>query len=174
MSAVPKRKSNRLKGYDYSSTGAYFVTLCSYNRKQIFSRIVGASHESPEWVYDLSESDLYSFGKILEEIICEIPGRFEVEITDYIIMPNHVHMVIMIDEKRAIRESPLQKRSLVSKIVGYLKANTSKEIHKRYPDMKVWQRDYFDHVIRNDKEYQMISEYIYTNPGKWTEDRFFN
>lgn len=112
--SLPVRKPYRLKEYDYSSAGAYFITVCTHNRKCILSRVVGA-----------------------------------------------------------IRESPLQARSLISKIVGYIKMNSSKEIHRFKPDLQIWQRNYFDHIIRDDNDYLNIIEYIQTNPGKWTEDRFY-
>lgn len=170
---LPKRKDNRLKDYDYSSAGAYFLTFCTYNRQKLLSDVVGAIHESPETVYELSEIKLKKCGEIVDRIINDVPKRFEVEIITYVIMPNHIHMIVFINDVRAIRESPLQARSLISKIIGYIKMNSSKEIHLFLPDKKLWQRNYFDHIIRDDNDYLNIMEYIQTNPGKWTEDRFF-
>lgn len=88
-------------------------------------------------------------------------------------MPNHIHMIIFISDTRAIRESPLHGRSIISKMVGYLKMNASKEFHKTLPDKNIWQRNYHDHIIRDENEYFYIAEYIQTNPGKWAEDRFY-
>ncbi len=170
---LKKRKNGRLKDYDYSSAGAYFLTICTHNRKKLLSNIVGAIHESPETIYELSETKLTKFGEFVDKHINKVSQRFDVEIITYIIMPNHIHMVIFIDDLRAIRESPLQARSLISKIVGYIKMNTSKEIHGFVPDCKIWQRNYYDHIIRDDNDYCNIIEYIQTNPGKWAEDRFY-
>ena len=187
---LPERKQNRLRGYNYSSAGAYFVTVCTDNRKCYLSEVVlnpdnqsappeyvGAIHESPvcrpELIYETAEIRLKPYGKIVEKIINTLSQKYGVRITDYVIMPNHIHMVILIDEERAIRESPLQKRSLISKIVGYLKATVSREIHKFSPDINLWQRDYYDHIIRWDEEYLKIAEYIHTNPGKWEEDKYY-
>ena len=186
----PERKNNRLKEYNYSSAGAYFLTVCTHNRKQTLSDIVinnnpshivlpsvGAIHESPvcrpEYIYELSETRLKAYGKILDKIINEIPRKYDVVVSDYVIMPNHFHLIIFIDEKRAIRESPLQKRSLISKIIGYTKASVSKQIHLFSPDKIIWQRNYHDRIIRSDEEYLKIAEYIHTNPGRWEEDCFF-
>ena len=181
-----KRKLTRLNGYNYSSAGAYFITICTHNRKNSLSEIilnpyaqsVGAIHESPvcraELIYETAEIRLKPFGRVVEKVINTIPQKYFVRITDYVIMPNHVHMVIVIDEERAIRESPLQKRSLISKIVGYLKASVSKNIHEFSPDYVLWQRDYHDRIIRNDEEYLKIAEYIHNNPGKWEEDKYYN
>ncbi len=193
---LPKRKNNRLKGYDYSSAGAYFLTVCTFNRKCLLSDIVlntdflpaeflknppsdyvGAIHESPEckpeFIYEAAESKLKSYGIIAEKVIEDAGKKYDVEISDYVIMPNHIHLVVFIDEKRAIRESPLQKRSLISKFVGYMKSSVSERIHEFSPEKEIWQRGYHDHIIRNDEEYLKIAEYIHTNPGKWKEDRYF-
>ena len=185
-----KRKNNRLKDYNYSSAGAYFLTVCTHNHKKILSDIiinqsilqytlpdVGAIHESPvckpEYIYEASESRLKSYGKILDGIINEIPRKYDVVVSDYVIMPNHFHLIVFIDEERAIRESPLQKRSLISKIIGYIKASASKQIHLFSSDKTIWQRNYHDRIIRSDEEYLKIAEYIHTNPGRWEEDCFF-
>ena len=92
-------------------------------------------------------------------------------------MPNHIHFIIIIkdDEERAIRESPLQcHRSVMSKVIGYLKMNASKQIHLTNPKKKIWQRLYHDHIIRGEKDYQKIWEYIDTNVISWEKDCFYS
>ena len=167
---LPERKPTRLKNYDYSSPGAYFVTICTQNRRCVFSDIiVGAIHESP--VAELTE-----YGKIADTTIKKLNSRFNVKIPKYVIMPNHIHMIIEITNPEnigAIRESPLQSRSLISKIIGYMKMNISKEIHKINPDEKLWQRSFHDHIIRGDKDYDKIWEYIDTNVLRWEMDCFY-
>ena len=166
----PNRKRLRLQHFDYSSAGAYFITICTHNRKCILSNIVGAIHESPEPI-------LTEYGKILDEIINNIPNHLNCFVDEYIIMPNHIHMIIMIpasQESRAIHESPLQSRSVISKIVGYIKMNTTKEIHKMNQDIIVWQRGYYDHVVRNRNDYEKILKYIYENPLNWFYDELYS
>ena len=167
---LPKRKSTRLKGYDYSQNGAYFITICTHNRKCLFSNIVGAIHELPE-------NKLTRYGEIVKETIEILPDRFNVLIPKYVIMPNHIHLIIEIcndNEERAIRESPLQyNRSIIDKSVGFLKMNVSKKIHNECYD-KIWQRSYHDHIIRGEKDYQKIWEYIDINALKWEKDCFYN
>jgi REP element-mobilizing transposase RayT len=166
---LPKRKNNRLQHYDYSSPGAYFITFCTHNRKNMLSRIVGAIHESPE-------SQLTQYGKILDDVIKRFPAHLHTAVDKYVIMPNHIHIIFTItnDEVlRAIRESPLRVRSLLSKSVGYIKMNASKEIHKRYTSEKIWQRGFHDHVIRNRYDYERIVRYIYKNPLIWQYDCFY-
>ena len=166
----PKRKSTRLKVYDYSTCGAYFITICAHNRKCLFSNIVGAIHELPENI-------LTPYGKIVKQIIVILPDRFNVSIPKYVIMPNHIHLIIEIyndDEKRAIRESPLQHhRSVIDKMVEFLKMNVSKKIHNEYSD-KIRQRSYHDHIIRGEKDHQEICEYIDANVLRWENDCFCN
>ena len=167
---LPNRKPTRLKEYDYSQNGAYFITICTHNRKCILSNIVGAIHESPE-------NKLTQYGKFAEQIIEILPNRFNVSIPKYVIMPNHIHLIIEIyndSEKRAIRESPLQyHRSVIDKMIGFLKMNVSKKIHNTYSG-KIWQRSYHDHIIRGEKDYQKIWEYIDTNVIRWEKDCFYN
>ena len=166
----PKRKPTRLKGYDYSTPGAYFITICTHNRKYLFSNIVGAIHELPE-------NKFTQYGELVEQIIEILPDRFNVFIPKYVIMPNHVHLIIEIcsdNEERAIRESPLQyHRSVIDKMVGFLKMNVSKKIHNT-DNEKIWQRSYHDHIIRCEKDYQKIWEYIDTNVIRWKKDCFYN
>ena len=166
---LTKRKSARLKGYNYSTPGAYFITICTHNRKNLFSNIVGAIHESPE-------NKLTQYGEFAEQVIKILPDRFNVSIPKYVIMPNHIHLIVEIyeDEKWAIHESPLrQHRSVIDKMVGFLKMNVSKKIHKTSNE-KIWERSYHDHIIRGEKDYQKIWEYIDTNTIRWKEDCFYN
>ena len=167
---LPNRKPTRLKEYDYSQNGAYFITICTHNRKCILSNIVGAIHESPE-------NKLTQYGKFAEQIIEILPNRFNVSIPKYVIMPNHIHLIIEIYndyEKRAIRESPLQyHRSVIDKMIGFLKMNVSKKIHNTYSG-NIWQRSYHDHIIRGEEDYQKIWEYIDTNVIRWEKDCFYN
>ena len=166
---LPKRKALRLKNYDYSAPGAYFVTICTHGKACILSEIVGAIHESPE-------NKLTLCGKYVDEVIGGLSERFDIKIEKYVIMPNHVHLLISIkgNDKRAIRESPLlRERSILSNVVGYLKMNASKKIRRK--DGKViWQRGYHDHIIRNTADYEKIWNYIDTNPLRWELDCFYN
>ena len=169
----PHRKSTRLPGFDYSSPGAYFITICTKDRKCFLSRIVvGAIHESPEASVLLSEA-----GQIVNRVIEALPTRYPGLFVDqHVIMPNHVHLLLRIEERRAIRELPLQaeeKRALVDKAVGFLKMNSSKQIHTHCPDIPVWQRSYHDHIIRDERDYLKIWNYIEMNPARWEKDCFY-
>ena len=155
---LPKRKPTRLKDYNYNSEGAYFITICTHNRKNLFSDIVGAIHESPE-------IKLNSKGFIVEKYINQLNTRFASEIDKYVIMPNHIHLIAVVDE-RSIRESTLHKRSIISNTIGYFKMNVSREIHKNGYWGEIWQRSFHDHIIRGENDHKKIWEYIDTNPQK--------
>ena len=164
----PKRRPTRLRSYNYSAPGAYFVTICTHNRKHLLSHIIGANHDSPAYA-------LTPYGEYAKYIIENIPQQFHINIDKYVIMPNHIHILLQIidcDEIRAIRESPL--RSVVSKYIGYLKMRVAKNIHKTFPETKVWQRSYHDHIIRNKYDYEKIWNYIDTNVLKWELDCFYD
>ncbi|MDD4135978.1 MAG: hypothetical protein PHN66_02835 [Candidatus Shapirobacteria bacterium] len=162
------RRSIRLNNFDYSNDGYYFVTICAQNRKNIFGEI-----ENGKMILNTN-------GLIFKIWLLNLINRFNIEINDYQIMPNHLHMIVKIVgaihespkndikkiNKRANRDSPLQKRSVLSKIIGYLKMNVSKEI-----GLKLFQRNYYEHIIRNEKEYLKIREYIRLNPEMWWRDR---
>ncbi|MBQ4568518.1 MAG: transposase [Ruminococcus sp.] len=187
---LPKRKSPRLKAYDYSTPGYYFVTICTHNKQKMFGEVVtqkacnptvGAIHESPEKEFCITSEVFYRLpdinytktGRIVDDIINHLPKRFGVTIDKYIIMPNHIHMIMIIEDNscsRAIRESPLRSRDIIEMVVGYIKMNASKKIHKEISKGKIWQRSFHDHIIRGEKDYQKIWQYIDSNPARWKDD----
>ena len=179
---MKNRRSIRFREYDYSQNGLYFVTICVNGREELLGNV-----ENGEMV-------LNNAGKIVDMSIHAIPEKYEnIDIDSYIIMPNHIHIVIAIvgaihelpeknelpEKERAIHESPLQngwerRKMLLPKIVGYLKMNSSKQINilREKSGVPVWQRNYHEHVIRNEKELDKIRHYININPAKWEMDRY--
>ena len=138
--------------------------------KNTLSRIVGAIHESPK-------TQLTDCGMIVNSVIQTLPSHLCVTIDRYVIMPNHVHLILVITEEdaiQAIRKSPPHSRSIISKAVGYIKMNASKEIRGIYGDIPVWQRGFHDHVIRNWDDYEMITIYIHENPLRWELDMLYS
>ena len=181
---LPRRKPLRLTGYDYSQAGVYFVTICTRGRVCCLSQIVppacvGALHEAPAVI-------LTDMGQIVETMIQSLPRRYPgVTVIKYVIMPNHVHLLLKLPPldpcERAHHDAPLRpgrtknggSRSLLAKMIGYLKMNVTKEVHNRYPDFQLWQTRYHDHVVRNDADYLRIWNYIDTNPAQWAEDQYY-
>lgn len=160
MIEFPKRKPNRLKFYDYSSPGAYFITICTNDRKNYFWDIVGATIGRP------SEIPLTKVGKIAEKAINNISVIYDnVTVDYYVIMPNHIHLLLQIhaDENGRPMVAPTVDR-VVKQLKGYITKRNGKS---------VWQKLYHDHVVRNRKDYERIAKYICENPMRWKEDCFY-
>ncbi len=155
---LPKRKPTRLKGYDYSSSGAYFVTICTHNRQCILSNIVG------EGLCALPQNILTPIGIEIEKSIQFINDNYMGVIIDkFVIMPNHIHLIVILEDSGGDGTPPLQN------VIGQLKSYTTNKFGNT-----LWQRSYHDHIIRDEKDYQKIWEYIDTNPLKWELDCFYN
>ena len=159
---LPNRKSPRLKGYDYNKNGAYFITLCTDGRRLLLSEITG-----------LTPSDiklrLTPYGKIVEQVIEILPKEFGISLDAYVIMPNHIHLLFMMLQQTE-NHTLTEKRSYLSKIVGYLKMNVTKEIHRINQNEIVWQCSYHDKIVRDEKQYLRIWNYIHENPLIWQFD----
>ena len=177
------RRSIRLKGYDYSQAGAYFVTIVVKGRECVFGEIADG------------EMQLNELGRIVDSVWSELPDRYpETELDAFVVMPNHVHGIVVITVAvGAIHELPLRnelpprdelplrdttdptqrRKMLLPKIVGYFKMNTAKRINlsRQTPGLPFWHRNYYEHIIRNEADLQRIRDYIQTNPVRWAEDQ---
>lgn len=160
----PKRKSNRLKQFDYSQNGAYFITICTHNRKEILSHInVGDGSPVPK---------LTIYGDIVLRLINEISNKYPNVIVDkYVIMPNHIHIIFAIINNSGTGDpSPT-----ISNVVAWLKYTSTKEINSftKSAGTRFFQRSYYDHIIRNEADYLNIWQYIENNPLKWRDDEYY-
>lgn len=182
-----KRKSNRLKGYDYSKNNLYFVTNCVKNNLCCFGSVasVGTGRDlsvhhpqiNPQINPQIQNSEekyimkLNQYGLIVDEKINWLMNQYEyVDIHNYVIMPNHFHLILEIDSQK-LKGKDVKIKSL-SSLVGALKTTSSNEIHKAGFEDFAWHRSFHDHIIRDEKAYQNISNYIDLNPQKWFEDKF--
>ena len=157
---LPKRKPTRLAGYNYSTPGAYFITICVKDRKQLLSEIVGDD------AYIVPKNSLSKIGLICDKYINNINIKYKnVTVDKYVIMPNHIHLIIFL-RGTMWASSPTKN---IETIIRSFKTMVTKEI-----GYSVWQRSYHDHIIRGEKDYQKIWEYIDTNPFKWELDCFYN
>ncbi len=164
------RRSTRLKGYDYSTPGAYYITACTRNRRLLFGRV-----ENEEMVAN-------RIGAIVEGCWKKLPDHFGNVVLDaFVLMPNHIHGVIIIeggptdvgvDFKSALAPGVTAKRRALPEIVRALKVFSTRRINeiRASPGTKVWQRGFYDHVIRNETELGRVRTYIMDNPRKWAED----
>ncbi|HYG16595.1 MAG TPA: hypothetical protein VEC12_12640 [Bacteroidia bacterium] len=188
------RKSIRLKGYDYSRNGLYFITICSHNREYVFGEVV---HE----IMHLTE-----IGSIADGCWQQIPAHFQnAKLHEYVIMPNHIHGILELTENpglvgvqyfepdngqlihnraqsiaeaqniEPLRYNQFQKvipGSIASIIRGF-KIGVTKWARNNMGIETVWQRNFYEHIIRNEQAYINISEYIINNPANWDKDRFY-
>ena len=166
----PHRRSIRLKEYDYDQPGAYFVTICTHRRECLLGDVVEGNIL------------LNKQGKIVEEQWrISVNIRREIELDEFVVMPNHVHAIVAIRDHHpvgATGRSPLHPKhrtlppkSLGSFIAGF-KSSVTKHINllRATPGAPVWQRNYYEHVIRNEIDLEETREYIQNNPWKWPED----
>ena len=169
-----ERKQNRLADYEYSQPGAYFVTVCTKERKCILSTIVGAdAHIGPAAAIPVGADAhigpgirLTPVGTVVEKYLRSIPG-----IGEYVIMPNHVHMILRISASNTL-EGPMwasaPTKASVPRLVRSWKTLVTKEL-----GCSIWQRSYYDHVIRNEQDYLARVRYIEENPAKWYFDDYY-
>lgn len=159
---LPIRKPTRLSGFDYSSKGYYFITFCTKKRCNILSQIVGCG------ILDAPKNDLSNIGKVVFETI-EFANKNNKDITvdKYVIMPNHVHLILIIDYGSS--RMPTPTNHIVPKFISSIKRFTNKKC-----GLSLWQRSYNDRIIRDEKEYIELCKYIENNPFKWLEDKYYN
>ena len=151
---LPQRKNIRISNYDYSNIGFYFITICIKNRENILSKI------------EKEKIILSQYGKIVEKYILGINSKNHYICTNsYVIMPNHVHILCEIKKYRSTKFS---YNATIPYTISTLKRLTNKEFREN-----VWQRNYYEHIVRNEKEYQKILEYIKNNPMNWEKDKYF-
>ena len=155
---MDSRKPLRLEHYDYSTNGCYFITICTKDKKPLLST-VGASLARPQ------EPVLSKYGIAVDYAIQRIPVVYpSVRVDKYVIMPNHVHLLISIDpEDGRARLAPT-----ISRIVQQTKGLASKQIGQ-----PIWQKSFYDEITRNDAHYLRIWNYIDTNPFRWTNDEYY-
>ena len=163
---LPQRKHPRLDNYDYSSAGAYFVTICTQNRRCVLSRIVGRGLAPAE----ASGMEYTSFGKIAEQQRLSLEDRYAYwSVDQYVIMPDHIHVVLIL-ESEAAGASP---RPTITDIVCAYKSLTTRECKKNGFDGKLFQTSFYEHIIRGREDYEEIMKYIYENPIRWYYDEWY-
>ena len=163
MKVLPVRKQNRLQNYDYSQCGAYFVTICAKNHFELFGTIdVGANCVRPQ----LSQT-----GEIVEAETKNISSIYQFVCVDcFVIMPNHVHMIIVIEQpndknRQMVKDGRTQFAPTISRVIKQWKGAITKKV-----GFPVWQKSFHDHIIRNETDYIRIAKYIENNPATWKDD----
>jgi putative transposase len=181
MNASQKRRSIRLPGYDYSRPGAYFVSICTKDRKCFFGDIAN------------QKMVLNDAGKMVDKWYAELENKFhDIRCDEYIIMPNHCHAImtntgeapvgadlcVCPDAHRNERTSGEHTGSPLHRVIQWFKTMTTNEYIRGVKQHgwtpipgKLWQRNYYEHIVRNEKELARIREYIRNNPAHWDTDK---
>jgi len=177
---IHHRHSIRLKGYDYSREGAYFVTLCVQNRECLFGDVVDR------------EMCVNDAGEMVMKTWADLPNHYgNITLDEFVIMPNHIHGIIVMTNvgaglkparpsskgagfvRAGLKPAPTKTNQHgLSEIVRALKTFASRRINaiRNTPGIRVWQRNYYEHIIRDEEELSRIREYIVNNPARWAED----
>lgn len=167
------RKRNRLNGYDYSDSGYYFITICTKDRIEILwnSGVGDGVLDVPLCcAYDIKKVSLSVVGLVVQKHIRRI-GTFysDIKIRQYVIMPNHIHMIVEILQivRGGTSRTPSPTNRLIPQFVSTVKRYINKEL-----GYNIFQRSYHDRIIRNRAEYKVFSDYIHNNPLNWEKDCF--
>jgi len=158
------RRSIRLKGYDYSQAGAYFVTIVAWQRDMIFGKIADKGMV------------LNEFGRIVSEKWQWLETQYPyIELGAWIVMPNHFHGILVIHDigRGGSRSAPTPiKRKPLGGLIGVFKTVSTKQINllRDIVGQVIWQRNYYEHIIRSEPEMDRISRYIESNPLRWADD----
>ncbi len=168
-----KRKSTRLQGYDYAQEGAYFVTICTYRNQSLFGDISNDGEMLLNTVGCIAFEEWEHTEAVRENVILD----------EFMIMPNHIHGIVIITSESARvcqRQTPTKSKfgqpvpNALGTIMGQFKAIVTKRINKLYEtsNTPVWQKNYHDHIIRNELSLNRIRGYIENNPLRWAADRY--
>ena len=176
----PQRKSPRLQGYDYAQEGAYFVTICTYQRIHLFGDVVNG------------EMQFSDFGQIADSLWSTLPEHHPNVVLDaHVVMPNHMHGILFITNQQNSSQSSVGMRRAsstasqnrpnsirsrtLSAIIGAYKSAVTRTINQQMGILApiIWQASFHDHIIRNEESLNHIREYVYNNPARWAEDRFY-
>ena len=176
------RKQIRLPNYDYSDNGAYFITICTKDKKKVLGKVVG------DGILDVPQSNvigkenvcvrLLKFGIIVEKAIEFLNEHNDnIDVEKYVIMPNHIHLIVMVNVAQGTSGKPsptlnninTRPNEIIPTLISSLKRYTNKQC-----GVDIWQRSYIDHVIRNERDYLEHWQYIDNNPLKWEFDKYFS
>ena len=164
--SIPRRrKITRLPFYDYSQPGAYFVTIITYHRLRLFSDITNGTVA------------LTRRGQIVDQVWNDLVHHYQnLELDEYVIMPNHIHGIIrLLETDHAPDSRDLQKPTHLPEIIRLFKSFSARMINEEFGStgLAFWQRNYYEHIIRNDEDFNRIRGYIIANPVTWFTDEHF-
>lgn len=167
---IHHRRSIRLKGYDYTQAGAYFITICSYQREHVFGEVVNGEMRLSAWG-EIARAEWFKTAALRDNV--------ELYDEEFVVMPNHIHGIVWLHEVGTRRRRvPTEKfgKPVAGSIPTIIRAYKSAVTYainglEKSRGGAIWQRNYYEHVIRNEKELNTIARYIYYNPFNWQLDR---
>ena len=174
MDELNKRKTPRYQSFDYNSSGVYFITICTQNRRCILSRIVGTG------VPDCPQIELIKYGQIADKYIKQLNDFYnQLSVEEYVIMPNHIHLLLWVKENKNAIENGQSRTPVPTNIERANSAcsqfvSTFKRFCNKEYGTNIWQRSFHDHIIRNDIDCEEHIKYILENPMKWAEDELYS
>ena len=160
------RRSLRLKGYDYSGAGYYFVTICTQEKRYLFW--------DGEWA-GLGPAPTNELGKLVAQTWLELPAHTtEIRVDKFVVMSNHFHGIVVL-ENGCVGAGSKPARTPIPEVMRQFKTFSARKINQMRgtPGQPVWQRFYYDHIIRNEHDYLRVWRYINENPAKWAEDEYY-
>ena len=161
MPSRPTRKRIRLPDYDYSQTGCYFITICTKDGCPLLGNITQNAEDDTAYV------TLTQTGNFIQTYLEKMnTSTGDISLERYVIMPNHIHLLIAIQRERTGTAHP--SKAMIPNIVHGIKSATTRQI-----GVSIWQRSYHEHVVRSEKTYLRICRYIDENPQKWVEDCYY-
>ncbi len=168
---LPKRKPTRLSNHDYGAASAYFITICTEERRRILSTVVGADVPDGPPGARTYRTQLSEKGRIADRILRQMDAYYEsISVDAFVIMPNHIHLILFIpyDGGASRTSPPTRQHAGVSRFVSTFKRFCNKEYGEN-----IWQRSFYDHVIRDRADYDEVVKYIAQNPMKWHFDELY-
>ncbi len=159
------RTHPRLKEYDYRAAGAYFITICAVQFQHLFGKIVVSDGN------EAVKCRLSLLGEAIQSEILNFNSRYPYAlIVHHVIMPNHLHLMLEIGD-----DMPIEERVPVPQLIGMLKSSATRSCKAAgYQGERIFQPSFYEHVVRSDREYTMICQYIESNPAKWAEDKYYS
>ncbi len=163
---MPERKTLRLEGYDYSRAGYYFVTVCTQEKRHLFwdERRAG-----------LEPAPTNALGELVTRTWLDLPCHTTgIHVDKFVVMPNHFHGIVILDDA-CVGAGSKPARTPLPEVIRQFKTFSARKINQARgtPGIPIWQRGYYDHIIRNEPDYLRVWQYIDTNPAKWEEDEYF-
>ncbi len=157
---LPQRKHPRLKNFDYGSVGSYYITICTEKRKCILGYVPKRTN-----INTAPKTFLTDIGKIAKKFVDSIEDAYSnVKVENYVIMPNHVHLLVTIQESNDLK----RRKTDIFQMMKAYKRLTAREI-----GYQIWQESFYDEIIKDDLHFQNVWEYIEFNECKWEDDKYF-